>query len=462
MATLAVEINDVELVALDDGEAGGRLTVSPGVAVIEHGRILTGEQAVEQARLKPRRVNSRFWRELDDAPLGRPFDGEVSHADVAYEHLSAVWRDFDVRAWQVLVAVAGCYSRRQLGLMLGVARAAGLPVAGLVDAAVSAVSREALDRTCLHVDLRSHDVVATEVRGGEWAERGRVRQSEVAGLAAMRDAWSRRLAEVFVKRTRFDPLHDASSEQALYLKLPALVEELASRERSTVALEAGATRYEIEVEREEMIEPIRRACDETLAFIGQAFVDGRAAAILLSHRAASIPGLRQRLAERLTPDVTVLPLEAPVAGALEQASSIRSEQEQIPFVTRLPRSARRSAAGAARPERRVARVPTHLVHDGLAYLVSGQPLAIESRAPHRIRRHDRSGAGDGASSGNCIVMRREGRVRAEVGDGPPCRLNGARVRGVVELTAGDRLRIGSPGIEVRLVAVVDDGAATGD
>ena len=52
-----------------------------------------------------------------------------------------------------------------LGLLLSVARAAGLPVAGLVDAAVAAASLgHRRRRRCLHLDLTRHRAVVTALR----------------------------------------------------------------------------------------------------------------------------------------------------------------------------------------------------------------------------------------------------------------------------------------------------------
>ena len=48
------------------------------------------------------------------------------------------------------------------------------------------------------------------------------------------------IAQVFVRTTRFDPLHRGESEQALYLRLPGWLEELRQRETTTLVMEAGA------------------------------------------------------------------------------------------------------------------------------------------------------------------------------------------------------------------------------
>ena len=68
MATLALEINDAGIRAKRDGEFQASID-SPGYAMIEGDRLLTGAAARAACRLRPRHVDNRFWAELDTAPL---------------------------------------------------------------------------------------------------------------------------------------------------------------------------------------------------------------------------------------------------------------------------------------------------------------------------------------------------------------------------------------------------------
>ena len=50
MAMLAIDINDASLVVAREGEVLAR---EPGYALVENGRIVTGTEALRQARVKP-------------------------------------------------------------------------------------------------------------------------------------------------------------------------------------------------------------------------------------------------------------------------------------------------------------------------------------------------------------------------------------------------------------------------
>lgn len=104
--------------------------------------------------------------------------------------------------------------------------------------------------------------------------------------------------------------------------------------------------------------------------------------------------------------------------------------------------------------------PTHLVHGSHAYALRGRPLALGSGVP-TDRRGLRVDAGPGVSRLHCSLRRQDGgSVWLEDHSTYGTFVNDERVSERIELRVGDRLRIGSPGVECELVqAVEDDGAA---
>ena len=82
---------------------------SPGVAIIDGNDLVVGIDAECSARLKPRSLHSRFWQELNTAPLGRPFPSHLRTADLAHAHLQEVWDTADGGAEELMIAVPGVY-----------------------------------------------------------------------------------------------------------------------------------------------------------------------------------------------------------------------------------------------------------------------------------------------------------------------------------------------------------------
>ena len=146
--------------------------------------------------------------------------------DLVHGHLESVWREARARTSEVLLAVPGVYQERQLGRLVGIAQALGLPVSGIADAALAAASAGFSGERLLHVELGQRRAVVTQIRQGASLVRERVASIERWGADEVQDAQMRGAAEAFVKQARFDPLHDAATEQALFDRLPGWIAAL--------------------------------------------------------------------------------------------------------------------------------------------------------------------------------------------------------------------------------------------
>lgn len=334
MAALAVEVNDVGLVALRTG-ASHPLPASPGLALFDAGRLLLGAEAADQARLKPLSVNDVYWDRLDTAPAGLPFPEEVRRADLAHAQLAALRAEAGPGITEAFLVVPGFWSTAALGLLIGVARAAGLPVVGLVDAAVAAASLGHPGETLVHLDLTRHRSVATALVQGNGVARARVVAEEGRGWTAFEETWAAAVAAQFVRETRFDPRHGGATEQALHDALPGWLGELGLRQAVPAALRAGGREHAVELTRSSLVAAaadLYRGLVEQVAAMKRP--DGPLT-VLLAHRAA-LPGLADRLRE--VPGLTVIELASSAApsGALQHRDRLRHAGDALPFVTRLP------------------------------------------------------------------------------------------------------------------------------
>ncbi len=472
MTTLALEIHDAGMVAVDDSGAVSR--PSPGYALLDGDAVITGRAALARAREKPRWVHHRFWHDLDTTPLGKPFPRDLSPADLAHAHLSEVWRSLP-EAGSVLLAIPGSFSSRQLGLILGIARSCGLPIAGLVDAAVAATATAAAaghpGRKLYHLDLHLHRVVLTELEMSAppssaseqlaTAARRRVQIADGAGWVALLDAWARRVAELFVHATRFDPLHSAASEQALYRHLPEWLEALRDDELIEATLGPEGRRRTIELTRPDLVAAADEVYDSVLELVLSLKRAGERVTLLLARQIADLPGLEPRLEELRDVATVRLPAGAAARGALatrDQIASTADSTAGLPFVNRLsfeaPPPAAAEPAAQAAPEATVDR-PTHLLYRGLAYPISRRPfrLGVDLGDQHGL---ELEGSVDGISRCHCSVRRRGAEAVVEDHSTFGSLLNGERIDGEATLRVGDRLRLGTPGIELQLIAVVDD------
>ena len=340
MTTIAIEINDVGLEAAADSGLVGN--ASPGYVLLDRRRFISGEAAAAQARLRPRFVSHRHWDLLSRQFAGRPFPRGLSHADLVHAHLSQYWEVLldtlhtTTASASVLLAVPASYSLDQLSLLLGITRAAEIPVTGLVDSALAASVGTPLDGPTLHLDIRLHRAVWTVLEPGGHVARTRVASVESAGLQSFRSAWVHRVAEHFVRETRLDPLHRGATEQTLYDQLDDWASEVERAGAAPLSIGTAEQERTVEISSSQLAAATTREADAVLEG-AQGLLGGQDGyTVHVSARVAGIPGLLDRLAELSPTDPIQLPAAAAARGALERRQGIEAPGSQLRLITDLP------------------------------------------------------------------------------------------------------------------------------
>jgi hypothetical protein len=98
------------------------------------------------------------------------------------------------------------------------------------------------------------------------------------------------------------------------------------------------------------------------------------------------------------------------------------------------------------------RRPTHLLLDNVAHAITAEPLVVGTAPPAGARRLSLGGETAGVSRSHCRVFESAGQAVIEDLSTWGTFVNGERVTGRAVLAAGDRVRVGSPGIELVLIA----------
>ena len=457
--TLALEINDAGLVLARDGEL---LAEEPGCAMLDGRDAETGAAAMRRARLKPLYAETRYWQDLGTAPLARPMPAATTHAEVAYAQLAALASGLPPADRQLLIAVPAWYTREQLAVLLGVAREAGFETVGLVDAGLAAAALEPAPESVLQLELTLHRAVLTVLDHGGELRRTRYELLPQHGWLALQQAWLDLVAAAFVRKTRFDPLHEAANEQRLWDGLPGWLVTLESTSTVMLEMQAGGNAHSVELAREEFAAAASRIYDGLAHALQRARPAGGPLHLRLSHRLLGLPGFGERLAGLRDCEVMRLPRGAAALGALAYERTLRRDPAAVVLVQRLPVPLRAGPLPAGTPAAAMVPVadrPTHVVLRSRAWTIRGEPLTIGSAVPEG-RRALAIAAGPGISRQHCTLACNDDGVWLEDLSTYGTQVNGERVRGRVPLRVGDRLRIGSPGIECELVRAVDgDGAS---
>lgn len=455
--TLALEINDVALVLAGDGEI---LAEEPGYAMLDGARPETGAAAARRARLKPLFADTRHWQDLGTLPLPRPMPAAATPAEVAYAQLAQFVRPHLGHGPDVLIAAPPWYTREQLALLLGVAQEAGLKPVGLVDAGLAAASLEPAPESVLQLELGLHRATLTVLDHSGDLRRTRFEVLQQHGWLALQQAWLEMIASAFVRKTRFDPLHQAATEQRLCDGLPAWLDALRAGEAVVVEVESSDAKHAVELASGDFAQAAAPLYEEYVRALQRARPGGGPLYVRLSQRFSSMPGLDEHLAEIRDCEVTRLPRGAAALGALAYERVLRGNDRGLVLVQHLPVPLQ---AGARRAAVRTAAVPaelrpTHVVLASRAFRIGRRPLTLGS-AVSGDRRALPLEPGPGISRSHCTLSGEGGAVWLDDHSTYGTFVNGDRVTGRVELRAGDRLRLGSPGVECELIRAVDDDGA---
>ena len=356
-----LELNDAGL-RLCDGQSV--IVESPGLAALHDRKLLTGSAARARKRIDPRRSHDRFWYQLD-AGLDRAMAEARSAADLAHRQLVDIGAPLSEA--DLLVAAPGTYTAGQLSLALGLLKAAGARVQGLFDPAVAAARTLTDTARVIHVDVQLHRFCITLLSGGQTLEILDLVEHK-PGLAVIEDRLAEAFAAAFVRQSRFDPLHDATTEQRLYDAMPSWLASLSLAPSMVCDLDLGPRRVRAGVEATALKQALSGALDVLAERLNKHLQAGQTS-VLLSDRAAAIPGLAG-----YWPEATCLTPVEMAKRAIEVAQDIVGDPQQLPWVRRLP--ARTTGTGTTRiastPE------PTHVLLDAHAHALNGQspsPLA---------------------------------------------------------------------------------------
>ena len=220
-----LEINDCGLRLWRGGEL---CCDSPGYAWLRGRRIEFGDAACERSRRDPGAVENRFWQRMDLSALERSAPAARHQADLAYLHVEQLRRRSGRPDDALTVATPGHYRDAQLSLLLGILQRSRWPVAGLADAAtLSALGQLEDGERAVHLEMQLHQCVLTRLSasgGALW--RDRARAVSATGLLALLRRWAELVASAFLRQQRYDPMHDADAEQALYLALARWTQRL--------------------------------------------------------------------------------------------------------------------------------------------------------------------------------------------------------------------------------------------
>jgi FHA domain len=360
-------------------------------------------------------------------------------------------------------SVASGSNGAELGELLRALRSAKCEVQGFVDSAAICVAWARLPGQSLVLDLHPHWLdLSMVVSAGDAVELRRTARVPV-GRADLFDCWLRLAAQTLVQQTRFDPLHDQRHELLLRAGLDDLAVRAQRDGQAQLGFDADGRHMELTLSRDQMqqaaapwcqalaaaLQPLCAAAGECNLVAPVALLDlpGIDAALTAAH-AGSLHALAEGASARAA---SLLPMGAAHRGA-------------VPWLTRVAADLPAAAEGVCREvqhgERHVGTMATHVVYRGRAIPIpaAGMVLgrAADSAAGAQSSLQLPEGIA-GLSRRHCTLKRAGERTQIIDHSSHGTFVDGLRVHGRGFLTAGSVLRLGTPGIELPLIALGTHG-----
>jgi hypothetical protein len=433
----------------------GELLVSEPLAVeIAANDPRFGRAALAAARGRPDQVSLNHWREL-----GRTEDAARSVAIEVAAHLRALNLNERIDA---VIAVPADLDSAALTRLRGALNAAGCDARDFVDAAT--VTAAAVSERGHYVILEAgwRSATATRITGGAECGFEEAFVSERANLLDVYDLWLAAVAGAMVRNTRFDPLLSLDVEQRLYADLPLVAARAATESKVEAAVEADGSRFVVEVDAQLFAEAAQPFYRELMRLARSARIAGQGASLVLPAESRRWPGFLPRLLELEQDGLVIAP-----AGLAAVAASLRSADPAAALRLRrsVPRIADHALAASVEYVASVAASParqlpvTHILFggDSMRFPEVGLVIGTEevSNEPHIALPR----AAAGVSRRHCSLRREGERTMLIDHSRFGTWVNGARVRERAPVRPGDRVRVGTPGVEFTLISAAASGIA---
>jgi hypothetical protein len=466
MSLLGLELSDAGILVAGSGSTGllkvdGDRAASPGFALPEKNRLVVGAAAEQKAHLYPRQVLNHFWDQLNTEPLEQPSAFAHNHAEIAFEHFARIWHTVKHHGKEMVIAVPGFYTPDHLGLILGITRELSISVKGFVPLPLAAVPYRLPPGLLLHIDMHLHRFEISCLRRQEQLSQLESLSAKGNGLCKLYREWVDVIAEEFVRRTRFDPLHQAATEQELYDRLPGVLARLERSPGIDFEMTGGSKVYHVTLTRDVFYRKGAPVFEEIRRHVGGFYEryrkDEPGPVLLLTDRIGRLPGITETLAAVENCKIIRLPSGAGAMGVLKLGDRLFDQQAGsiAPFLRALPVEEPISD-GVPSPQRpEVRQRPTHVLYRNLAYPITDQPLTIGLEPVADASGIQIRGQTAGVSRKHCTIRLHGNDIVLADHSTYGTFVNEKPVDSKTRLSLGQIIRVGTPGEILKLIACVN-------
>jgi hypothetical protein len=447
---LAIEINDRAFSLARGGEV---LISAPSTVYDGGGAEPAGTNAWEALRRQPTTTSTRHVNQVVTHP-----ESSARAAALFTAELSQYLAKHPAREGEHVWMTAPVHSDANgLGNVLGIAQSLGLTVDGFIDAAAVTVASVRAGRSALVLEVGLHHAAAAAVDSTGQARRRRAVVSDQGGLIELYQAWLAFISTAMVKRTRFDPFTNAVTEQQLFDALPALTLQAAESGSTTAAVTNGESRFEVSLTRDQFAEAAQSIYRELVRLLHALRPAGAEVTLVMPQAIATLPGFREQLQQHFVGCELITVADGFAAAATSLLNLPEAEGgDSVRLLRRLPLHEQTGLSGVTREMLGRgglgAAAPSHLLFEGRAIPLSMSSLVV-GRSPGNGQALALPDGLAGVSRRHCTFVRDGSEVVLVDHSHYGTFVNGERVSERVRIHAGDKVRLGEPGVELSLISI---------
>jgi hypothetical protein len=332
MSRFALELDDRAVALAADGNV---LSSAPSAVFDGTAGTTIGANAWRELRVRPRSTSTRHLGALL-TQRGTSARAEALLEAELKQRLAEQPMGEGQRMWIVSPAQAEAAG---LTALLGITRRMGLLVDGFIDSATVTTAALGSEQNTIVLELGLHHAAATSVDCiGSQARRRRAVHSERGGLIELYQAWLDLVSTTMVKRTRFDPLHDAATEQHVFELIRALALEAANAGSAIAKITKGADSFEVALTRDQFAQAAQPIYRAIVSLLHQLRPAGAAVSIVMPQLAALLPGLREQLEQFVGCELVAVP-DGFAAAATSQLAlpAPLADENAVVLLRRIPR-----------------------------------------------------------------------------------------------------------------------------
>jgi hypothetical protein len=261
------------------------------------------------------------------------------------------------------------------------------------------------------------------------------------GLSTLLDRWANIIASQFIQTTRFDPMHNADTEQQLFDLLPDWIRNLQDSNTHSFSVKAAGTEHSVAISQESLLKACTPLYPQIVQAIRSEIVANEPASLLLSHRLQGFPGLKESLKLVANLEIIDLPEEKANDSAATHNATIIDDGGTVSHVVQLGTG---ELATPTKQETSTTGV-THILwrHQATA-IGKALPIDADLSAGPRFS-HDPA----------FTLYARNDEIMIECGATDMIKINGAAVDPERPLKLGDQIELA--GDQLTLISVPRDG-----